>query len=59
MDKIHLVMQELQEIPGLGRPPEEGHGNSLQTLPENPRDKGVLEGYSPQGHKELATTAAN
>ena len=36
------VMQELQEIPGSGRSPEEGHGNSLQySCLENPMDKGV------------------
>ena len=36
------AMQELQEIPGSGRSPEEGHGNSLQySCLENPMDKGV------------------
>ena len=54
-------------IPGLGRSPEQGHGNPLQySCVENPMDRvawrgeshgqSSLTGYSPQGHKESDTT---
>ena len=44
-------------IPGLGRSPEGGHGNSLQYFClENPQGQRSLEGYSPWGHKESGTT---
>ena len=44
-------------IPGLGRSPGEGHGNSLQySCLENPVDRGALVGYSPWSHKELDLT---
>ena len=40
-----------------GRSSEEGNGNPLQySCLENPHGQGSLEGYSPQGHKELDTT---
>ena len=36
------AMQKLQEIPGSGKSPEEGHGSSLQySCLEKPMDKGV------------------
>jgi len=40
-------------IPGLGRPPGEGHGNPLQySCLENSIDRGALwVGYSPWGHR--------
>ena len=43
-------------IPGLGRSPGGGHGNSLQySCLQNPMDRGAWWAmYSPQGHKELA-----
>ena len=45
-------------IPGLGRPPGEGHGNPLQySCLENAVDRG-LAGYGPQGHKESDMTEA-
>ena len=44
-------------IPGLGRFPGGGHGNSLQyTYLENPHGQRSLVGYSPLGHKELDMT---
>ena len=50
-------LRDLGLIPGLGRSPEEGHGNPLQySCLENPMDKRSLEGYSPWGHKESDTT---
>ena len=40
-------------VPGLGRSPGEGHGNSLQcSCLENPHRQRNLEGCSPWGHKE-------
>ena len=44
-------------IPGLGRSPEGGHGNTLQySCLENPHGQRSLAGCSPQGLKELDTT---
>ena len=44
----------LGSIPGLGRSPGGGHGNSLQySCLENPHGQRSLTGYSPWGHKEL------
>ena len=44
-------------IPGLGRSPREGNGNSLPySCLENSMDRGAWRGYSPWGHKELDTT---
>ena len=44
-------------IPGTGRSPGRGQGNSLQcSCLENPHGQRSLEGYSPWGHKELDTT---
>ena len=58
------AMQEPQEnvgsIPGLGRSPGEGNGNSLQySCLENPHEQTSLVGYSPLGHKESDITEAN
>ena len=48
----------LGSIPGLGRVPGGGHGNTLQySCLENPHDQRSLVGYRPQGGKELDTTA--
>ena len=47
---------DLGSIPGLGRTPGGGHGNSLQYFClENPRERNLV-GYSPWGHKESNTT---
>ena len=44
-------------IPGLGRSPGEGNGNSLQySCLENPMDRGTWLGYSPWGCKDSDTT---
>ena len=44
-------------IPGLGRSPGAGHGNTLQySCLENPHGQRSLVGYSPWGHKESDTT---
>ena len=44
-------------IPGLGRAPGEGNGNTLQySCPKNPTDKRSQAGYSPQSHKKSDTT---
>ena len=44
-------------IPGLGRSPGGGHGNTLQySCLENPHGERSLMGYSPWGHKESDTT---
>ena len=48
---------DLGLIPGLGRSPGGGHGNSLQySCLENPQGQGSLVGYSPWGCKESDTT---
>ena len=48
---------DLGLIPGLGRSPGGGHGNSLQySCLENPHGQRSLAGYSPWGHKESDTT---
>ena len=50
-------MRNLDLIPGLGRSPGGGHGNSLQySCLENPHGERSLVGYSPWGHKELGMT---
>ena len=44
-------------VPGLGRSPGGGHGNTLQYFClENPHRKRSLVGYSPWGHKESDMT---
>ena len=44
-------------IPGSGRSPGEGNGNSLQySCLGNPMDRGPLEGYSPWDRKESDMT---
>ena len=45
-------------IPGLGRSPEEGHGNPQQFMPGKSYGQRSLVGYSPWGHKESDTTEA-
>ena len=48
---------DLGSIPGLGRYPGEGHGNSLQyTCLENPHGQRSLAGCSPRGRKESDAT---
>ena len=48
---------DLGSIPGLGRSPGEGRGNSLlYSCLENPHGQRRLVGYSPWGYKELDTT---
>ena len=48
---------DLGSIPGLGRSPGGGHGNSLQySCLENPHGHRSLVGYSPLGCTELDTT---
>ena len=43
-------------IPGLGRSPGRGHGNSLQySYLENPQGQRSLVGYNIWGHKESDT----
>ena len=50
-------VEDLDSIPGFGRPPEEGNGNPLQYYClQNPIGQRNLVGYSPWGHKELDTT---
>ena len=50
-------IREMGLIPGLGRPPEGGHGNSLQySCLENPHGQRSLAGYSPRDHKESDMT---
>ena len=47
----------LGSIPGSGKSPGGGHGNSLQySCLENPQGKRSLAGYSPWGHKESDKT---
>ena len=49
--------RDLGLIPGLERPPGEGHGNQLlYSCLENPHGQRCLAGYSPWGCKELDTT---
>ena len=49
--------EDLGFIPGLERPPEEGHGNSLQySCLEKPHGWRSLAGYSPWGCKESDMT---
>ena len=48
---------DLGSIPGFGRSPGGGNGNSLQySCMEKSHGQRSLEGYSPSGHKELDTT---
>ena len=48
---------DLGSIPGLGRPPGGGHGNTLQySSLENSHGQRSLVGYSPWGRKESDTT---
>ena len=50
-------VENLGLIPGLGRSPGGGHGNSLQdSCLENPHGQRSLAGYSGWGHKESDTT---
>ena len=50
-------MGDLGSIPGLGRPPEGGHGNTLQySCLENALGQRSLEGYRSWGDKESDTT---
>ena len=47
-------------IPGLGRSPEEGHGNPLQySCLENPHGQRSLAGYSPWGCRESDMTGCS
>ena len=48
---------DLGSIPGFGRFPGGGHGNSFQcSCLENPHGQRCLEGYSPRSHKESDIT---
>ena len=48
---------DLGSIPGLGRPPEGGHGSPLQySCLENPHGQRSLVSYRPWGHKESEAT---
>ena len=48
---------DVGSVPGLGRSPGEGDGNTLlYSCLENPRGQRTLVSYSPWGHKELDTT---
>ena len=43
-------------IPGLGRSPDEGNGNSFQySCLENAMERSLVD-YNPWGHKEIDTT---
>ena len=47
-------LQDTSLIPGLGRSPGRGHGNTLQySCLENPHEQKSLAGYSPLGLKDL------
>ena len=47
----------LYSIPGLGRAPGEGNGNSLQVFfPRESHGQRSLAGYNPWGHKESDMT---
>ena len=46
------LFADLGSIPGLGRSPEGGHGNSLQySCLEDPHGQRSLVGYSPWGRR--------
>ena len=45
-------------IPGLGRSPGEGNGNSVFLTGESHEQRSLV-GYSPWGHKESDTTELN
>ena len=50
---------EVGSIPGLGRSPGGGNGNSSQhSCLENPMDRGALQVYVPQGCKESDVSEA-
>ena len=50
-------IRDMGLIPGLGRSPGGGHGNTLQYFcPENPHGQRSLAGYSSWGQKELYMT---
>ena len=52
-------IKDAVSIPGLGRAPGEGNGNSLQySCLENPMEQRRLAGCSPQACKELDMTEA-
>ena len=51
------AIRDWGSIPGLGRPPEGGHGNPLQySCLEYPHGQRSLAGYSPWGRKESDKT---
>ena len=69
MNEVALVVKNLPAsardlrdaglIPGSGRSPAAGHGNSLQySCLENPHGQRRLAGYRPWGCKESNTTEA-
>ena len=50
-------LRDMGSIPGLGRSPGGGHGNSLEySCLENPHGQRSLVGYGPWDHKESDTT---
>ena len=46
-------IRDTGSIPGLERSPGGGHGNPLEFLPGESYGQRSLEGYSPEGYKEL------
>ena len=52
-------LRGVDSIPGSGKSPGGGHGNSLQySCLENSSGQRSLAGYSPQGHEESDKTEA-
>ena len=51
-------VRDVGSIPGLGRSPEGGHGNTSVFLPGESDGQRSLEGYSPYSCKELDMTEA-
>ena len=47
---------DLNSIPGFGRSPEEGKGNTPVFFPGESHGQRSLAGYSPQGRKEVGMT---
>ena len=46
-------IRDVGSIPGSGRSPRGGNGNTLQySCLENPMDRGAWQANSPRGHKE-------
>ena len=53
-------IRDVGSVPGLGRSPGEGHGNSLQySCLENAMSSGAWRAIQSIGHKELVTKSHN